>query len=381
MTYPRIAVSVPQFKTGVADDESFYGFWRIAQQGWEIVPTPAGRCDVAHNKAVISVLIHNEQAREAGHPERTFTHLVTLDADHVHPKNTIQHLGGWVKRDPDKYQVVTGLNFRRSKPFEPCAYITDEDGYTSAIGAWDQGIAEVDHAGTGSMIIDMRVFEKAGVQVWTDTWITAPHMAKVWITDKQWRLFVNSPEGKWKYRAYEMRRKILKQCVPELFEGGQYILYVGANQTRAHYAREMKAAGNEVDLLEIDERNVKHWREREDSPFIEAHVGDIRQSQTHQIPPGIHDACFWWHGPEHVERDELDAALANCEASVKPGGLVVLGCPWGEGPDGGPASRYEKHRSAWDVEDFTRLGYHVQVNGDKDSDHSSLIAWKRKPKE
>ena len=421
VTFPRVIVSVPQYYTGTKDDECFYAFWEIARQGWPIVPQPADRCDSAHNKAVVSVLIYNEEQRRAGHPERTFTHIVTLDADHIHPPNTVYQLAGVIKNDPDKYQVLAGLNFRRSKPWDPLLFVPGEHGRISSMAEWTDGVIPVSHAATCAMIIDMRVFEKisypffgyeyghakaadwpnctpwelertklpgvdiyfcercheAGIQIWGDTRLTAPHLAKAWITERQWMAYQQTDEFKWETGLYETRRAELEEHVPDLFTPGHSILYVGANQQRAHYALEMKDAGNTLDLVEIEQANVDFWDTKPDSPFTSCQLGDIRE----KMAANAYDLVFWYHGPEHVTKDELDAALANCERAVKPGGMVVLGCPWGDGPDGNVASPYGKHVSKWYPEDFTDRGYHAAVGGTKDSGYSSLIAWKRKPKE
>lgn len=418
LIFPRIVVTVPPMKTGTVDDESFIAFWRLARQGWELIDIPYQRCDKAHNEAAKALLHHNERQRQAGHPERTYTHLVTLDIDHIHPVNLIMWLGGVVKNDPDKL-VVGGLNFRRSKPFDPCAFIEDDDepGRVRSLGpVVGDGLTEVDYLGAGSLIIAEEVFwrtefpwfgydyvhcnvgwpecgvdglegakwpgvdmwfskrcKDAGIPLWLDTRVTSPHLGKDWIGKEHWDAYRQTDEFVWGKMSYTSRLEQLQTHLPELWEGAKDILYVGANRNRAHYAKELADVGNTVDLLEIDPGNCDHWRHKPDKPFRFCHDGDVRTWQGK-----LHDVVFWWHGPEHIQAEELDNALSNIESLTRPGGLIVLGCPWGQGFDGNPISIADRHKSEWDIEDFTSRGYDVQVNGVKDSDHNSLIAWKRK---
>ena len=115
--WPRIVVCIPQERAMSHADDVFYNFWAIAQQGLPIIPLPYGRIDVTRNKAAIQLL------------RSDMTQLLMLDIDHKHPWDIVQRLARWVLAD-NKIQIVGGMNYRRSKPFEPCAGFWGNDGYT-----------------------------------------------------------------------------------------------------------------------------------------------------------------------------------------------------------------------------------------------------------
>jgi hypothetical protein len=130
-----------------------------------------------------------------------------------------------------------------------------------------------------------------------------------------------------------------------------------------------------VDLLEIDAGKAAWWAAKD--TFADVAVGDVTRWRA---PSACYDTAFWWHGPEHVTREQLDDALANLEASVKLGGLIVLGCPWGVAPyaDQEHYDAHEQHVGAYYPEDWEQRGYSVFVDGTRDSIESTQIAWKRK---
>jgi hypothetical protein len=91
---------------------------------------------------------------------------------------------------------------------------------------------------------------------------------------------------------------------------------------------------------------------------------------------GHWDTAIWLHGPEHVKKEEIGAALANLEAVADN---VVVMTPFGYMEQGvfrgNPA---EEHVSAWVPEDFRALGYEAATRGRKDEAHATVLAWKRK---
>lgn len=165
------------------------------------------------------------------------------------------------------------------------------------------------------------------------------------------------------------RLKQLKHYIPYLFRTGS-ILNVGANQIRFDLLPELHQIGREITLLEAWPENVKHWAS---DPRLAATVeGDVRELDKLKL--GTFDVVLWWHGPEHIEREELAGTLAKLEAAAE--GLVVLGCPWGvykQGPFMG--NPYDEHRASLYVRDFEALGYRVATLGEADK-QGSLLAWK-----
>ena len=205
--FPRVMVCWLLERTISYADIVIPSMMDIMAQGPLVLQMPYTRTDVARNKAGIELLKSN------------FTHLLMLDIDHKHPMDIIQRLSKWVIDDPKKYQVVGGLNFRRSEPHDPCAYKMDGDGRMYAI-EWDENskLIEVDRLGTGSILISREVFEKlelpwfyniydkvwddawpgedigfsrkckdAGISMWCDVTVTSPHITPAGIDEKSWR--------------------------------------------------------------------------------------------------------------------------------------------------------------------------------------------------
>jgi len=204
--FPRILVAFLLERTIAYADLVFPSVVQIAAQGPVILNMPYQRTDLARNKAAIELL------------KSDFTHLLMLDIDHVHPPDIIQRLARWVLSDPKQFQVVGGLNFRRSEPYDPCAYKKGDDGTMWTI-EWneDTTLMEVDRLGTGSILIAREVFEtipppwftndysqawrdawpgedigfsklcnQAGIKLWVDCTVTSPHITPALIDNHNW---------------------------------------------------------------------------------------------------------------------------------------------------------------------------------------------------
>ena len=205
--FPRILVAFLLERTISYADLVFPACMQIAAQGPVVLNMPYQRTDLARNRASMELL------------KSDFTHLLMLDIDHVHPHDIIQRLAKWVLKDPKKYQVVGGLNFRRSEPYDPCAYKIGADGSMYTI-AWekDDEIVEVDRLGTGSILIAREVFEtipapwfwndysqswrdawpgedigfnklcvQHGIKMWVDVTVTSPHITPAIIDGATWQ--------------------------------------------------------------------------------------------------------------------------------------------------------------------------------------------------
>lgn len=165
----------------------------------------------------------------------------------------------------------------------------------------------------------------------------------------------------------------LRRCVPEIFAPGS-CLYIGASRDKfAHGAAEMIRAGRQITILEIWEPNLEFYRGRKG--IVRVIGGDVRRIAEMGLP--AFDVAIWWHGPEHIRRNELAATLAGLEAVAT---LVVLGCPFGhtqqreEEMRGNP---YQKHLSGFLPRDFVDLGYSTDTFGQEGAWNAcNLLAWK-----
>ena len=160
--------------------------------------------------------------------------------------------------------------------------------------------------------------------------------------------------------------------IPGLWQPGR-LLYVGASALNVPaFAHELRQAGHEITLLEIWPQNVRYY-EIQGSSFRYVLSGDVRSFDFAHLPHARYDVAVWWHGPEHVARDEVEPALARLEAVAD---LVVVACPFGErAQEPGLANPYQDHQCALYPADFRALGYQAQTIGERDN-HGQLMAWK-----
>lgn len=146
----------------------------------------------------------------------------------------------------------------------------------------------------------------------------------------------------------------LRAFVPQVFGPGT-ALYVGASPRRCQFLPELRAAGRRVTVLEIWPANAAYCR----GLGLETICGDVRDVLA--LAPERYDLAFWWHGPEHIERDDLAGTLAGLEGVAR---MVVLGAPWGRSPqDTVDGNAHQRHVATLYPEDLTALGYRVDVYG------------------
>ncbi len=207
-SYPRILVGIPLERAVSYADQVFFRFMDIAAQGPELIRLPYSRIDITRNIFAEQLLASN------------YTHLIMLDLDHKHPIDIIQRLAKWVILDPD-ILVVSGLNFRRGKPFEPVCGVLNEAGEREVFLEWEEGLVEVDECGGASMLISRTVFERlqppwffnvydkvwenrfpgedmgfsqkcreAGITMYVDTTVSSPHCIESLVTEQTFRNYI-----------------------------------------------------------------------------------------------------------------------------------------------------------------------------------------------
>lgn len=220
--FPRVLVAFLLERSISYADLVFPTIVQIAAQGPVILNMPYQRTDLARNRAAIELL------------KTDFTHLLMLDIDHIHPHDIVQRLARWPLADPKKYQVVGGLNFRRSEPHDPCAYTYDETDQSMWTIEWDDDteILEVDRLGTGSIMIAREVFETmeppwfyndytqgwrdswpgedigfsrkckdAGIKMWVDCKTTSPHITPAVVDSTSWFKWREKNAGRLREKA------------------------------------------------------------------------------------------------------------------------------------------------------------------------------------
>lgn len=213
--WPRIVVLVPQERNMPETSTLFYTYWGIAAQSIPIFEFPYARTDIVRNRAGFELLRSN------------YTHVLMLDMDHNHPRNVVQQLARWVIKNPE-FRVVSGINFRRGEPFDPCCSIKGEDDCLHAPAEWDQGLMQMNAVGGGSLLIEKSVFAQlrppwfwydyedwwysdvwpsedmgfsalcyqAGIPMYVDTSTSSPHLRSDWVTEQTFREYIVEHKAK-----------------------------------------------------------------------------------------------------------------------------------------------------------------------------------------
>ena len=164
--------------------------------------------------------------------------------------------------------------------------------------------------------------------------------------------------------------------LPDLFNGSSYrtVLYVGANKRRQYFLDWFERAGYvQIVVLEAFEENAEFLKAEIDARMMAIEVvhGDVRDASK---IPGKFDVAFFWHGPEHLRKEEIKLTLKNLETASK---VVVLGCPHGVYRQGAEyGNPYEEHLSAIYPQLLEELGYETDVMGMADEQSSNILAWK-----
>ncbi len=163
--------------------------------------------------------------------------------------------------------------------------------------------------------------------------------------------------------------------IPDIFENST-MLYIGANKLRTQLTDlfENRCSNMTIDVLEIWHENVKYLRGLK--KFNGVMQGDVREIDK-LFKPNSYDIVMWWHGPEHIEIQELAKTLDKLKRVAKK--LVILGCPWGiyvQGEEYG--NPYEKHISHLTLDFFKNHGFLTSVVGTRDIPGSNITAWWKK---
>lgn len=147
--YPRVLLGIPLERTISYASDVFFPFADIFAQGPTYLKSSFNvRIDVTRNLMARELL------------NTTFTHLLMLDIDHIHPKDIIQRLSRWPALYGDDVPVVCGMNFRRQPPYDPImGNLVIGTTRRPIITEWDSGLIQFDECGAASLLVSRKVFE------------------------------------------------------------------------------------------------------------------------------------------------------------------------------------------------------------------------------
>lgn len=170
-------------------------------------------------------------------------------------------------------------------------------------------------------------------------------------------------------RNYDRLASLLL-LAPNLFrEEYKTVLYIGARESRFDFGNLLGRAGYKITILEAHQANAIHLNSL---GLYEVIHGDIT---TYDFQKRKFDIVFWWHGPEHIEFDQLENTVKKLESIASK--LVILGCPYGIYEQGElEGNPYEVHKSHHIPHEFICLNYDVIQIGEKDIHGSNITAVK-----
>jgi hypothetical protein len=164
----------------------------------------------------------------------------------------------------------------------------------------------------------------------------------------------------------------LLASIPDIADGrGRKALYIGASPIRAYLLGDLARWGWGTDILEIHPPNADFARRA--FPCRDVVLGDVRDAAT-LLAGRRYGLALWWHGPEHIPREDLPATLAAL-ASLST--LTVLSCPRGRSPQG-PVDGNPHETHLWDPQpaDFAALGLSA-IAFPRPPDPDGILAWGR----
>ena len=164
----------------------------------------------------------------------------------------------------------------------------------------------------------------------------------------------------------------IRPWLPEPFILPGTLLYIGYRRDACSWLQELYDAGNEISILEIHPPNVTNALGKDDR-VARFWCGDVRQ--VDQIPEKW-DYVWYWHGPEHIEKDEFPGVLERIKGKARK--LVAVAAPWGvyeQFPWEGNV--HETH--LWSVyqEDLEAVGMEWVTDGEMDQPGSEIVGWLR----
>ena len=192
----------------------------------------------------------------------------------------------------------------------------------------------------------------------SETQNTTPPNDLVYLTDREYFK---------RQRPEQLVRKI-----PDIWSHSS-VLYVGARTDRMDFGICFQMAGYDIDVLEVFGPNVEYLKQIQ---WIKKVIqGDVRHAPM--IVDRDYDVVFWWHGPEHIEKVDLERTLEGLKRITKK--IVVCGSPWGI-YEQGPLydNPWEIHRSTLYPSDFESLEFKTSTLGIQDLPKSNILSWWRR---
>ena len=130
-----------------------------------------------------------------------------------------------------------------------------------------------------------------------------------------------------------------------------------------------------ITIVEFHKPNYVQVCDRfEGDKRVKVFHGDVRKIDT--FIESNSDACFWWHGPEHIPLADLPLAYAKLKEKTNK--AMLWACPWGNYYNCGEGMYLgDGHHFYPENNHFLDLGMDVMnTGGPKDTGNANIFAYK-----
>lgn len=174
------------------------------------------------------------------------------------------------------------------------------------------------------------------------------------------------------FNAEQARQEQLDSLIPAALKDGKgkRMLYVGGhlrygrNLQMSHYFLE---CGYKIDVIEVFPANVMQLQKVEWISRLTE--GDIR----YYDPMRTYDLTVFWHGPEHLTKEEVTELLQNMK---RYSNAVIFATPNGHYDQGEEyGNTAENHLSDWTAADFDQLGMTASAIGEPNQRNGNVVAY------
>ena len=129
------------------------------------------------------------------------------------------------------------------------------------------------------------------------------------------------------------------------WEGYYFLQHINAKENKI-----------EIDVVEMQQENINASKAFEVVKQYNINYICSRIEDYLKVSSKIYDCIIWWHGPEHLPKQESLKIIKSLEEHCN--GIIIMGCPCGKDPYN---VGYDKHLWVITEKDFTDIGYQTLI--------------------
>ena len=176
---------------------------------------------------------------------------------------------------------------------------------------------------------------------------------------------MNEKEFNIRKEREEQLLKVLPDCL-----NYKTLLYIGARYFKditPQMTDLFKEKNYKIDVVEAFYKNCIELQPLGFNKIINADILKVILSQKY-------DVSMFWHGIEHIEREQLSELIEKLKKVTKK--YIIFACPYGKYEQGAEyENEFENHVTHWQPEDLIRMGLSVDTIGQRDVKYGNIISW------